>query len=971
MAETNIQNNSKRKIMRTRNLLLSSLALLAVLAGVALASPVELYLVKFASGTDVYRLAGSQGWPLYHISGQQALVGKQLSGDDDKAVLGSSLVYRGSSEGLRWVHLKRNGSRPSSSLLYSGNGIMLTDAEVKSGKDYNVREFSPQPMTIRATTSVSSKSLARDTMIAALTHLIDTAGVRADIEALQAFNTRSTAAPNHQQVTEWIRDEFLSYGITDVVIDSFVDQDFTDYTQYYFGNSEVYKIRNVIATIPGALDTESVYIVGGHFDTSVWPYNPWAPGADDNGSGTTAVLQAARILAANPPNTTVRLVAFDCEEWGLYGSWHHAAQALAQGMKVQCMLNYDMIGSIGNDSLFVSKLYPGSESYAHLLGQMAAWYGRTADTNLVAEYNSVYLSGSDSWEYYTRGFPVTYGEELEFSPVYHQTNDSTTYMNMRYATSIIKAGMGLLGTLANYPQKVGGLEVTDVGTGDQLYVRWQPNQAANVAGYKVYWGKVSGLYTDSRQVSGTSDTISGLSADSLYFIGLTAVDTDGKESPLVTEATGTPRSAPLPPSGLVALPVDSGITLNWKNNLELDLEGYIVYRKIDAGSFDSLSYTADTIILDKPLSGASRYYYKVQARDSEGNKGLVSDSVYSRPITLDQGILVVDETQNWTTGSFPRDAQQDSFYNYLLEDNIYEQYEFGSSAQKPALGNLGPYSTVLWHSDDPSQFLASNDSGAIREYLNHGGKLCFTGWKPSADIRNSAIYPASFGAGNILYDCFNISNVELSGTTDSFKTATGLKGFPSINVDTLKYPSTIWGKVMRNIEALTPAGSADTIYVMDMKNNGSAYEGRACAVRDSGKTVFFGFPLYYMDRDQAKEAIQKVMAEFGEPFTGVEGKPGDREQARALRLFQNSPNPFRQTTIIKYQLPKAGLVSLKIYNIAGQTVKILVNSVQSTGSYDIKWDGRDDKGLKVSNGVYVYKLEAAGVKSTKKMLLLR
>ncbi|MDO9067833.1 MAG: M28 family peptidase, partial [Deltaproteobacteria bacterium] len=331
--------------MRTRNLLSLVLALLAVSAVTALATPVELYLVKFAPGTDIYRLAGSQNWPVYHISGQQALLGRKLSNSDNKEVLGTDLVFQGPSENLRWVHLKRNGQMPVLKSLYYGNDMLLAESGsvmasgIKSGRDHTVKNFIPQPLMISKTTSVNNKGTVRDTVIAALTHLVDTAGVRSDIEALQAFNTRSTVAPNHQQVTEWIRDEFLSYGITDVVIDSFISPDFTDYTQYYFGNSEVYKIRNVVATIPGSLDTQSVYIVGGHFDTSVWPYNDWAPGADDNGSGTTAVLQSARVLSAHPPKATVKLIALDCEEWGLYGAEHYAAQALAQGMNVQCMLN--------------------------------------------------------------------------------------------------------------------------------------------------------------------------------------------------------------------------------------------------------------------------------------------------------------------------------------------------------------------------------------------------------------------------------------------------------------------------------------------------------------------------------------------------------------------------------------------------------------------------------------------------------
>ncbi|MDO9391871.1 MAG: M28 family peptidase [bacterium] len=958
--------------MRIRNLFISALVLLAVGAGTVLAVPVELYLVKFAPGTDVYRLAGSQSWPLYHISGQQALMGKWLSISGNKAVLGSNLVYQGPSENLRWVHLKRNSQLPAIKAVYSGKDILLAEAGnvaaagVKNGRDLMIKAFNPRSIVMAPPAVLRTASLTRDTTVATLVHLVDTAEVRTRIEAMQSFDTRFLDAANHDSVVGWIRNQFLNMGIADVRTDTF---------DIGYGMKQ----HNIIATIPGLLDTTVVYIVGGHYDSySPDEYNQ-APGADDNASGTVAALEMARVLSlpGNQPNNTIRFIAFDAEEYGLFGSAEYAQAALNAGMDIGCMLNYDMIGYKGNDSTFVSKLNPGSESYAYMLGQMAGWYGRLADTNLVPEYNSVYLSGSDSYEFSIRGFPVTYSEELDFSTVYHQTNDSTTYMSMRYATSIIKAGMGLLGTLANYPQKVGGLEVTDVGNGTQLYVQLLPNKASNITGYKVYWSNNSGnktynlpIFTNNK-TTGPSVTIGGLMADSLYYIGVTAIDNDGKESPMITEATGTPRSAPLAPSGLVAVPVDSGITLTWDKNLELDLAGYNVFRRIDSGTFDSLTFTSDTFLLEKPLSGASRYYYKIRARDTDANAGLLSDSAYCRPITLDQGILVVDETQNWTTTSFPRDVQQDSFYNYLTTGYKSEGYDFGAVAQKPILGDMGPYSTVLWHSDDPSSFLAANDSSAIREYLMHGGKLWFTGWKPSADIRNSATYPANFAAGNLFYDYFGISRVELSGSTDSLIGVQGLSGYPSIALDPAKYPNTLYNGTMKNIEACTPLAGADTIYVMDMRNNASPYEGRACAVRDSGKTVFFGFPLYYMDKNQARLAAQKVMAEFGEVPLGVAGKPENFERITDRRLLQNSPNPFSQQTNISYQLPKADKVKLNIYNIAGQLVKTLVNGEQQSGSYTVKWDRKDNQNRQVSAGVYIYHLSTDGKTQSRKMIVLK
>ena len=957
--------------MRARNLFIFSLVLLAMGAGSALASPLDLYLVKFAPGTDIYRLAGSQNWPVYHISGQQALVGKQLSGKDGRAVLGSSLVYRGPSEDLRWVHLKRNGQIPAIKAVYSGKDMLLaetaslTAAGIKSGSSYVVRPFRAQPIIIPTFAVIRNNSLTLDTAVAALAGLIDTAHVRATIDTFQAFNTRSIMAPNHDSVAKWIQQKFIGMGIADVQIDSFTDAGLNA------DMDSVIWMKNVVATIPGTKDTSTVYVIGGHYDSSVWPYNPWAPGADDNASGTTAAMEAAEVLAANPPATTVKFVAFDGEEWGLYGCEYFAEQALSQGMNIATMLNFDMIGNLGNQTLFNCYSYDGSEIYAGISGQCAQWYGLTADTNLVPVYVNDNASGSDSWSFFARGYPVAYSEEYLFSPNWHLISDSTTRMNMRYCTSIIRAGMGMLGTMANYPQTVRGLAARDVGNGTQLYVNWQPNPASNVTGYMLYWGKASGSYTDSMPVAGTSDTIGGLSSDSLYYVGVIAIDDENRESPLISEITGTPKSLPLAPIGLAAVPVDSGIRLAWKKNLELDMEGYNVYRKIDSGTFDSLTFTSDTFLLEKPLSGASRYYYKIQALDAVGNGGLLSDSVYCRPITLNQGILVVDETNNWTTGSFPRDAQQDSLYNYIMTGYDYEPYEYGFSSQRPILGDFGPYSTVVWFADDYVGLLAPGAVNDMKSYLNAGGKLWFAGWKPSSNIHNTTTYPANYSAGDIAYDHFKISRAELSGTTDSFRMAAGLRGYPDILVDTLKYPATIWGKVMRNIEALTPLAGADTIYVMDMKNNGSAYEGKACAVRDSGKTVFFGFPLYYMDKDQAKAATQKVLAEFGEVPLGVTGKPENLERITDVRLFQNAPNPFKNQTAISYQLPKAGQVKLNIYNIAGQLVKTLVNGEQSAGSYTVKWNRQDSQNRQVSAGVYIYHLSIGNQTQSRKMIVLQ
>jgi len=89
------------------------------------------------------------------------------------------------------------------------------------------------------------------------------------------------------------------------------------------------------------------------------------------------------------------------------------------------------------------------------------------------------------------------------------------------------------------------------------------------------------------------------------------------------------------------------------------------------------------------------------------------------------------------------------------------------------------------------------------------------------------------------------------------------------------------------------------------------------------------------------------------------------------KLSQNWPNPFSHTTAIKYQVAKAGKISLKVYNIAGQVVRVLANEDKKVGSYEVRWNGYDDNGQRVSNGIYIYQLNIGGESLSKKMLLLR
>ena len=83
-------------------------------------------------------------------------------------------------------------------------------------------------------------------------------------------------------------------------------------------------------------------------------------------------------------------------------------------------------------------------------------------------------------------------------------------------------------------------------------------------------------------------------------------------------------------------------------------------------------------------------------------------------------------------------------------------------------------------------------------------------------------------------------------------------------------------------------------------------------------------------------------------------------------LSQNHPNPFNPTTKIKYQIPESGLVTLKIYDVLGDEISVLINEEKPVGNYEVEFDAR-----RLPSGVYFYQLKAGNYVETKKMVLIK
>ncbi|HET9232872.1 MAG TPA: FlgD immunoglobulin-like domain containing protein, partial [Candidatus Eisenbacteria bacterium] len=89
------------------------------------------------------------------------------------------------------------------------------------------------------------------------------------------------------------------------------------------------------------------------------------------------------------------------------------------------------------------------------------------------------------------------------------------------------------------------------------------------------------------------------------------------------------------------------------------------------------------------------------------------------------------------------------------------------------------------------------------------------------------------------------------------------------------------------------------------------------------------------------------------------------------RLFQNSPNPFRNDTSIRYELAKAERVRIEIFDIQGRLVRSLIDEMQDPGRYETRWDGKDSQGRETGPGIYFYHVEGTSTQSTRRMIRVR
>ncbi len=249
----------------------------------------------------------------------------------------------------------------------------------------------------------------------------------------------------------------------------------TDGGQSWFSqyeNVEPETLLNVVATIDGLIYPGREFLITGHYDdVSEDPYN-WAPGADDNASGTVSLLTSASILKEYYLVNTVKFVAFAGEEQGLLGSAAYAEEAYNRGDTILGVVNFDMIAYDGNgdDIIEVHCGYPSeNQALADIFISTISDYGLNLISQKITGGATDRSDHASFWDY---NFPAILGIEDfdDFNPHYHSTDDRVFAFDTAYYVDFTKAAVASISILAN-PFIIGDANGDGkIDLGDVIYI---------------------------------------------------------------------------------------------------------------------------------------------------------------------------------------------------------------------------------------------------------------------------------------------------------------------------------------------------------------------------------------------------------------------------------------------------------------------------------------------------------------------
>ncbi|THC44948.1 M20/M25/M40 family metallo-hydrolase [Massilia sp. Mn16-1_5] len=399
--------------------------------------------------------------------------------------------------------------------------------------------------------------------------------IDAYIRKLVSFETRHTMSDTTSDTTgigaarRWIRSELERCGAGTSLQVSF-DSHIAPVSARISRPTE---IVNVVATLPGTQDAskDRLYVVTGHYDsrnTDVMDASGKAPGANDDASGTAAVMELACVMAKYKFDATLVFMAVAAEEQGLLGAGHWAKTAREKNLNVAGMFTNDIIGSSRADDgrvdnkqvrLFAQGV-PATKEMSETVRQLVATGGENDSISRqlarhvkeqgeryvkgfkvnVIQRHDRYLRGGDHMPFLEQGYAaLRFTEPNEDFSHQHQNlrtengkvyGDLIEFVDVDYTAKVAKVNAAALASLALAPSAPQGVKVrTDKLVNDSTLV-WQANPEPDVAGYRIVWRDTTAAgWQGAKFVGNVTEATINMSKDN-YFFGVQAVDKDGNVS---------------------------------------------------------------------------------------------------------------------------------------------------------------------------------------------------------------------------------------------------------------------------------------------------------------------------------------------------------------------------------------------------------------------------------------------------------
>ncbi|MES2316105.1 MAG: M28 family metallopeptidase [Pseudomonadota bacterium] len=401
--------------------------------------------------------------------------------------------------------------------------------------------------------------------------------IEAYVRKLVSFQTRHTMSDTVSDKTgigaarRWIKGELERCGAQEggrlqVAFDSHV-------APVSARISRPTEIVNVVATLPGtqAASKERIYVASGHYDsrnTEIMDAAGTAPGANDDASGTAAVMEMACVMARHQFDATLVFMTVAAEEQGLLGAAHWAEQAKQKNLNLAGMFTNDIIGSSRADDgrvddtqvrLFAESipatkelndtnralLATGGENDS-ISRQLARYVKETGERYVpnfkvsIIQRRDRYLRGGDHIPFLERGFAaLRFTEPNEDFTHQHQNvrkegdkqfGDLPEYNDYNYIARVAKVNAAALASLSLAPAAPQKAQMRTAKLENDATLVWQPNAEPDLAGYRIVWRETTAAqWQGALFVGNVNEATVKLSKDN-YFFGVQAVDKDGNAS---------------------------------------------------------------------------------------------------------------------------------------------------------------------------------------------------------------------------------------------------------------------------------------------------------------------------------------------------------------------------------------------------------------------------------------------------------